>query len=135
MSFTPYLTFNGQCREAMQHYADCFGGQIDVMDDFSKMPSGDGSREPANRAHILHARLRLRDTVLMASDTFDAKMAMDYSGFSISVGFDDMGAAQAAFDKISADGLVTMPFAPSFWAKGFGMARCKYGVGWMINCE
>ena len=30
---------------------------------------------------------------------------------------------------------VTMPFAATFWAKGFGMLVDRFGVSWMVNCE
>ena len=32
-------------------------------------------------------------------------------------------------------GSVQMPFAETFWAKGFGMLTDKYGIPWMVNCE
>jgi PhnB protein len=28
-----------------------------------------------------------------------------------------------------------MPYAPTFWAAGFGMLVDKFGVPWMVNCE
>jgi uncharacterized glyoxalase superfamily protein PhnB len=28
---TPYLFFNGNCREALNFYKDCFGGQLELM--------------------------------------------------------------------------------------------------------
>ncbi len=30
---------------------------------------------------------------------------------------------------------VTMPFAKTFWAAGFGMLVDRFGVPWMVNCE
>ena len=28
-----------------------------------------------------------------------------------------------------------MPYAPTFWAPGFGMLEDKFGVPWMVNCR
>ena len=30
-------------------------------------------------------------------------------------------------------GTVTMPFAASFWAKGFGMVTDRWGTAWMVS--
>jgi PhnB protein len=27
-----------------------------------------------------------------------------------------------------------MPFAKTFWAKGFGMCVDQFGIPWMVNC-
>ena len=32
-------------------------------------------------------------------------------------------------------GEISMPFEPTFWAKGFGVTRDKFGISWMVNCE
>ena len=32
-------------------------------------------------------------------------------------------------------GQITMPFAKTFWAEGFGMLVDRFGVPWMVNCE
>jgi PhnB protein len=39
------------------------------------------------------------------------------------------------FKALGEGGQVTMPFAATFWAKGFGMLVDRFGVSWMVNCE
>ena len=36
---------------------------------------------------------------------------------------------------LATGGMITMPFATTFWGAHFGMLVDKFGVGWMVNCE
>jgi len=58
-----------------------------------------------------------------------------YKGFTLSVQGDDVDAGRATFDALAEGGKVTMPYAPTFWAAGFGMLVDKFGVPWMVNVE
>ena len=44
-------------------------------------------------------------------------------------------AAEIADLALAAGGQVTMPFAKTFWAEGFGMLVDRYGTPWMVNVE
>ena len=135
MQLVPYLTFNGKCREALTYYAEKLGGTIEAMDSFGSMPAGDNPMQPADAAHIMHGRVRLGDMLLMASDSFDAKGDYAYTGISLSMQVDDLADAKSKFEALSKDGMVIMPFEATFWAKGFGVLKDKFGISWMINCE
>ena len=39
------------------------------------------------------------------------------------------------FEALAAGGQVTLPMAPTFWAKAFGMATDRFGVSWALNGE
>jgi PhnB protein len=62
-STSTYLTFDGNCREAMEFYAKCISGQLDIMT-FASAPF-DSPPEAKNR--IVHARLAKGPFLLMAS--------------------------------------------------------------------
>jgi len=66
MQLTPFLTFDGNCREAMQFYRDCVGGNLYFQtvgdsETNEKLPD-----EIKNR--ILHAVLTNEHFTLMATD-------------------------------------------------------------------
>ncbi|MNR65268.1 hypothetical protein D3C85_1882400 [compost metagenome] len=46
-----------------------------------------------------------------------------------------MEQAEAAFAALAEGGQVTMPLAPAFWAKTFGMLTDRFGVSWAVNGE
>ena len=43
--------------------------------------------------------------------------------------------AHGAFHALSQGGQVTMPLAPAFWCKTFGMLTDRFGVSWAVNGE
>ena len=61
-----YLTFNGNCREAMNFYKECLGGKLNLQT-IGESPMAD--KMPATMKHsILHSELRKGNVVLMGSD-------------------------------------------------------------------
>ncbi len=58
-----------------------------------------------------------------------------FKGFSLTVQRKGVEAGAALFQALSEGGQVTMPFAKTFWAEGFGMLVDRFGVPWMVNCE
>jgi len=63
---TPYLFFNGNCREAMKFYQDCFGGKLDLIT-YADSPK-DACPQDADKNEVMHAALRNDTFFLMASD-------------------------------------------------------------------
>ena len=133
MDMNPYLTFQGNCEEAMNFYAEVFGGHIETMER-TKDSRMAGKMGEENEEKILHARLRIGERRLMASDA----MGMSYEqprGFSVQTSFEDLEKARRVFLRLAKNGETVMDFAPTFWSPGFGMCRDRYGIPWMVNCE
>ncbi len=132
---TPYLTFDGTTKEAFAFYAKVLGGKLEFSQTFGESPMKD--EIPAEyRDRIMHATLRLPDGPLMASDAgpwapFDGPMR----SCSLSLQFKDVDEAREIFEALAEGGTVTMPFAKTFWAAGFGMLKDRFGVAWMVNVE
>ena len=59
----PYLTFNGNCAEAMNFYKEVFGGEL-MIQTFGDAPM---ETTPESKDRIMHARLQNGDLILMAS--------------------------------------------------------------------
>lgn len=133
MQLNPYLFFNGQCEEAFKFYSRVLGGKIEGM----MMHAGTPAEEnvPAEwRDKVLHARMTVGDTVLMASDAPPGHYQKP-QGFSVSIQLKDLAAAGTIFKALSENGTVLMPFAQTFWSPGFGMCTDQFGIPWMVNCE
>jgi PhnB protein len=69
LELVPYLHFQGDCEEALEHYARCLGGRLDGVQRYGDADMGMEIPE-AYRTKALHARLAFGDNVLMASDDF-----------------------------------------------------------------
>jgi PhnB protein len=81
---------------------------------------------------IMHATLRIGDTILMASDG-RCEGEANFEGFSLSITVVDEAEAERVFAALSEGGLVTMPLEKTFWAEKFGMLQDRFGVGWMVS--
>lgn len=133
MKLNPYLTFNGNCKQAFEFYAKCLHGEIIMMMNYGDTPMKDDM--PAEiQGRVAHARMMIGDQVLMASDAHTECQA-DTKGMSISLLIDAPAEAERIFKALSEDGQVTMAMAETFWANRFGMLTDKFGIPWMINCE
>ncbi|GAA2825705.1 PhnB protein [Aminobacter aminovorans] len=131
MKFVNYLFFNGNCREAFEFYAEVFGGQVIGLVTYRDEP-GESSMPADWQDKVMNVQLSIGDQSLMASDS-PPQYASEMGGFSISVDLDDLARAERIFAALADSGTVTMPFAPTFWAKGFGMVKDKFGTPWMIS--
>ena len=133
MDMNPYLTFNGQCFEALSFYAEVFDGEVfDVMY-FRDLPGADPfPKGIGNR--VMHMKMRLGGKLIMASDS-QGTDAPRPEGFQLQVGFDKLEDAKKAFGALAEGGEIGMPFEPTFFAAGFGKCRDRFGIEWMINCD
>lgn len=131
----PYLSFNGNCSEAMRYYEKVLGGKINVMMSGGQSPMADQiPKEFADR--IMNAQLELPGgNFLYAGDCPNHMPYEGIKGVSLVLNFDRVEEAEAIFNTLADGGQVTMPFSPTFWAKKFGMLIDKFGVAWIINGE
>lgn len=134
MRLIPYLNFDGNAAEAIAFYAEVFGTEVKNQTTFGDMPPQDWVHD-GNRHRVAHARIETENVALMVSDSAGFEPFEGHKGHSINVSLGDVEAGRALFETLSAGGEVRMPYAPSFWAKGFGVCRDKFGVEWMVNVE
>jgi len=133
MEANPYLTFNGSCEEALNFYEQTLGAQIESVTKHGGTPSEE--HVPADwRDKVLHARFKIGDNVIMASDAPPGHYSQP-QGMSIALALDDMNKSEEIFNKLAEGGSIQLPFGPTFWAKGFGMCVDRFGIPWLVNCE
>jgi PhnB protein len=132
MQINPYLYFNGQCEEAFKFYEQVLGGKIEGMLPHEGTPA-EGQVPREWRKKIMHARMTIGDQVLMASDAPPGHFHQP-QGFSVAIQLKDPVQGERIFNALAEQGKVTMPFAKTFWAAGFGMLTDKFGIPWMVNC-
>ena len=130
MNPTPYLLFQGTCREALKFYADVFGAEIEMMMTADQMPGFEFPDEKKN--WIAHGAVEFPGGLLMASDDImgDGK-AM--AGCSIHMALPTVAEGKSVFDKLAEGGQVFMDYQTTFWAPGFGTLTDKFGTNWMIS--
>lgn len=126
-----YLIFDGNCGEAMQFYARCLGGELQISK-FSDapMPIPEGAKD-----RIMHARLSKGPALLMASDNMPGMPFQQGNNFSVTVNCETVQEIDQFFAAMGDQGKVTMPLQETFWASRFGMLTDKFGINWMFSLE
>ena len=84
MEVLTYLTFDGNCRQAMEFYRTCLGAELYVMP-FSEAPAelSQGVQNASDR--VMHASLTKGTRLLMASDTMPGSALQYGTNFSVCV--------------------------------------------------
>jgi PhnB protein len=132
ISIQPYLFFGGRCEEAIEFYGKALGAELVMMARFNEAPEPQPGLPDCFENKVMHATLRVGDTMLMASDG-RCEGPQNFEGFSLSITVPDEAEADRVFAALSEGGLVTMALDKTFWAPKFGMLQDKFGVGWMIS--
>jgi PhnB protein len=130
MKINPYLSFDGNCREAFEFYAQALGGTIAFIQTPGESPMA-ASAPSETHGRVMHVTLHAGDQVLQGADT--PGTYSQPAGFSIAVHFDDRAEGERVFNALASGGQVHMPFQETFWAKGFGMLVDRFGTPWMVN--
>jgi PhnB protein len=125
----PYLTFNGNAREAMQFYHSVFGGQLRI-NTFSEF----GSSDPAIADKVMHAMLTTdQGYKLMASDTAPGMPYNPGNTITCSLSGDPGEGLEQVWEKLSDGGTINMPFEKQVWGDLYGMCIDKFGIPWMVD--
>lgn len=132
---TPYLTFDGTCSEAFSFYEQVLGAKPVSRFTFGDSPMA--KDVPAEfHGRVMHGTISINGASLMASD---AGPWAPYEGAmrscALSLSYATTEEAARIFAALGEGGAITMPFAKTFWAEGFGMLVDRFGVAWMVNVD
>src|SRR5206468_1126566 len=114
MKLNAYLNFNGTCKDAITFYHKVLGGEIVAMFTHENTPAA-GTAPEGWGDKIMHARLEVDGSVIMASDAPEQYFEKP-QGFSVNIGVDDAAEAERIFAALSENANVIMPIEETFWA-------------------
>ena len=125
----PYISYNGNAREAFEFYKEVFGGEL-AMNTFGEF----GASESSDADKIMHASLETPSGfTLMGSDTPAELEFKPGTTMSVSLSGDDGDDLRGYYEKLAEAGTVTMPLEKQMWGDEFGMVIDQFGVSWMVN--
>jgi len=128
-----YLTFNGNCREAMTFYKECLGGQL-TLQSIGESPLADKMSEQM-KGYIVHATLTNGPISLMASDMVSEQGLTIGNSVSLMLDCGNEQQINDFYNKLSADGEATHPVSVSFWGALFGDLTDKFGNHWLLHYD
>ncbi|TGA95949.1 VOC family protein [Streptomyces sp. MZ04] len=125
----PYISFDGDARQAMEFYKEVFGGEL-ALNTFGES----GQQGTPHADQIMHAMLEAPNGfTLMAADTPPGMQHNPGTNFSVSLSGDDESELRGYWEKLSAGGTVAVPMEKQMWGDVFGMCTDRFGIPWMVN--
>ncbi len=135
MKVNPYLSFDGNCAEAMAFYRDCLGGGGTLNVKLHRDSPSSKDVGPEMQDRVMHAHLETDGVVIMASDIPSAHYTVPSPMVQVALSVETDESAEEIFAKLSEGATVFMPIQQTFWANRFGMLKDRFGVPWMVSSE
>ena len=134
MKATPYVSYNGNCEEAVQFYQSVLGGEMRVVR-FSELPAEEGI--PVSEGYkdkIMHCALSFDDgNAMYFGDTWENAEVTIGTNTTIHLNVDSESRVHEIVEKLSVKGEITMPAEKTFWGSVYGSLVDRYGVSWGVE--
>ena len=128
-----YLTFSGNCREAMTFYKECLGGEL-ILQTIGESPLAE-KMPPKMKECILHAVLTRSAMVLMGSDMVGDIGLRKGNSVSLLLNCSSEEEIRSCFEKLSSGYNTDHPLEDSFWGALFGDLTDKFGNHWLLHFD
>lgn len=133
MQLEPYLSFDGNCEEALEFYKSVFGGEITGVMRFEGAPGAE-TMPVEDRQRIMRAKFKTPTLSFMASDGNQAREGTG-NRVTLALASHDPVAMGKTFEALAAGGTIGSPYGKAFWGAMFGYCTDKFGIDWMVNAE
>ena len=130
MQIDTYLNYGGNCRQAFEFYAEHLGGRIEMLMTHGEMPEPNNV-PPERRNDVLHARMEIGGTTLLAADVPPERFQPMRSAY-LSLSLDSSDEADRIYALLSEGGEIFMKMGETFFADRFAMLRDRFGTSWML---
>jgi PhnB protein len=134
MQIRPYLSFHGECQEAIKLYTKAFNIEKSEIMRFGDMPeSPDNPLQISDEQKdwILQATLPFGDNFMRLSDS--PREINDAPTDRIGIVVESSAEiVEKAFGVLQEDGVVIMPLQQTFFSPSYGIVIDKFGVMWNL---
>ena len=135
-SLATYIALPGTTAEAMEHWHEIFGGELEILryadTSLEGMPF-----EPDPQA-VAHATLELPVGIIAGGDAMDFESDYPVQGTAYSLLYTTStpDEARGYIQKLAdGGGSVGMPFEQAPWGGWYGQVFDRFGVMWAFSCD
>lgn len=135
-SVATYIALPGTTAEAMEHWHEVFGGDLEILR-YGDMPMEGMPFEPDPEA-VAHSTLTLPGGVIAGGDAMDDGNDYPVRGTAYSLLYTTETPDEAREyiqQLIAGGGSEGMPFEMAPWGDWYGQVFDRFGVMWAFSCE
>lgn len=131
MSLDVFLTFDGDCRKAVELYAAVFKRPMpEQIMTYGQNPEGASEQD---KDRILYTSMPLFGQNVMFSDCPAGSEHIKGNNIMLTVGLSDGEEIKRIFQALSEGGAVYMPLGKTFFSELFGMVCDQFGIIWQLS--
>ena len=133
MALEVFINFNGNCREALEFYADVFKTSIEGLMTFSDAPAADGYvASESDKNKVMYASLNISGSTVMFSDTPEGLPYTVGNNIVLTANVTERAEVERLFSALNNNPNPHMPPQQTFFAEYYAMAEDKFGLIWNI---
>lgn len=122
-----YLTFPGNCEQALGFYRECFCGQI------TQLRQTKNAAAQAPYGGVLYAEFEARGLRFTASDRVLCEQPIHYgNNVVMSLNFNEYEEMKTVFDALALNGKINVPLHETLWGTSTGMLTDQFGISWIV---
>jgi PhnB protein len=130
----PYLTFNGDCRDALDFYRAVFRCEEPKIFPYGDyMPEGSKTPSELPREWIMHGEMVIRGAQVWFADV--ASQRVVGNNIELSVTAPTGKEAAEIFEALCVGGEATLPPVETFYSVFHASATDKFGVNWNVIAD
>ncbi|MCA1293218.1 VOC family protein [Paenibacillus sp. alder61] len=135
VKLTPYITLEGNAREAIQFYEQAIGAKVLSMMTYGEMPEMPNTFTDDLKKLVAHAKVQVGETELMFSDAPGGSPIANGKRVTICITTNDVEKSRQIYEALRQGGHVNLPFQEETFSPGFGDVTDKFGVTFQIYTE
>ena len=136
MAVDVYISFNGNCREAVEFYAQVFETEKPQIMTYEDMPPSPEFTIPEEAKNlVLHTRLNINGSNVMFSDSPPGMTYVAGNNITLVILSKNLDKIKSLFNKLKEGGTVGMDLQETFWSKCYGFVTDKFGIGWQLSYD
>jgi PhnB protein len=128
--FHPYITFEGNCEEALRFYEHCFAGKILYIQYYDEAAAFGAE---ALKSKVMHSEFQSGPVHFMACDKSSNQIEVNSgTNLTLYIAFDNGSEQERIFKKLSEQGKINFGLEKTIWGSIVGLLTDKFGVQWML---
>jgi PhnB protein len=136
MAIDIFINFKGNCRDAVEFYAEAFKtdkAQIMTYGDTPPQPGEEFPLFEEVKNLIMHASLNINGSTVMFQDVLPDMPITIGNNINLTLAMNNIDEINSIFSKLKEGGTVYMDLQETFWSKCYGSVLDKFGIPWQFN--